>query len=68
MSSFRYLCHFETKNGDKFFAKCASTRPVIGALVDAYKSYEDLDQGQNATTATIAKVSRYLNPRAWTLG
>ncbi|KAJ5681292.1 hypothetical protein N7455_007601 [Penicillium solitum] len=56
MSSFRYLCHFETENGDRFFANCTSTRPVIGALVDAYSTYEDLDQGQNATTATIAKL------------
>ncbi|KAJ5090102.1 hypothetical protein N7532_008786 [Penicillium argentinense] len=30
--------------------------PVIGALVDAYPTYEDLEQGQNATTATIAKL------------
>lgn len=57
MSSFQYLCHFETDNGARFFTKCSSTTPATGRLVDAYPTYEDLEQGQNATTATIAKVS-----------
>lgn len=56
MSAFQYLCYFETENADRFFANCASPQPAIGALIDAYPTYEDLVQGQNATTATIAKV------------
>lgn len=67
MSSFQYLCRFQTENGDNFFAKCSSTMPVTGALMDAYQTYEDLEQGQNATTATIAKVCCYFLPNSvWT--
>ncbi|OQE46281.1 hypothetical protein PENCOP_c001G04146 [Penicillium coprophilum] len=56
MSSFQYLCRFSTENGEAFFAKCASVKPTIGALVDAYPTYKDLVNGNNATTATIAKL------------
>ncbi|OJJ07617.1 hypothetical protein ASPVEDRAFT_142159 [Aspergillus versicolor CBS 583.65] len=55
-SSFQYLCHFETDNGSRFFTKCSSTNPATGIPVDAYPTYEDLLQGRNATTATIAKL------------
>jgi hypothetical protein len=56
MSSFQYLCFFETDDGSRLFTNCASPKPSIGSLVDAYPTYEDLAQGQNAKTATIAKV------------
>ncbi len=62
MSSFQYLCRFHTENGEAFFAKCASVKPAIGASVDAYPTYEDLVNGKNATTATIAKVSCRFSP------
>ncbi|PIG69127.1 fumarylacetoacetate hydrolase [Aspergillus arachidicola] len=56
MSSFLYLCRFHTENGEAFFAKCASVTPTIGASVEAYPTYEDLVDGKNVTTATIAKL------------
>lgn len=62
MGSFQYLCRFHTENGEAFFAKCASNKPTIGASVDAYPTYEDLVNGKNATTATIAKVSCRFSP------
>lgn len=62
MNSFRYLCHFETENGNNLFTDCASADPTIGSVVDAYPTYEDLVQGQNATTATISKVLCHANP------
>lgn len=56
MNSFQYLCHFQAKNGDEYFTNCISAKPAIGAVVDAYPTDEDLVQGQNATTAEIAKL------------
>ncbi|KAL3450516.1 hypothetical protein BJX65DRAFT_315983 [Aspergillus insuetus] len=56
MSSFQYLCHFETDDGSRLFTNCASPKPSIGSLVDAYPTYEDLVHGQNAKTATIARL------------
>lgn len=56
MSSFGYLCHFQTDNGDEFFANCSSTSPVIGSSVIAYPTYEELVQGQNSSAVTISKV------------
>ncbi|KAJ5391993.1 hypothetical protein N7509_007483 [Penicillium cosmopolitanum] len=56
MISFQYLCRFQTENGEDFFAKCASVKPTIGSSVEAYPTYEDLLNGQNATTATISKL------------
>ncbi|KAL7655759.1 hypothetical protein ACMYSQ_004901 [Aspergillus niger] len=62
MSSFGYLCHFQTDNGDEFFANSSSTSPVIGSSVTAYPTYEELVQGQSSTTATIAKLLPPLPP------
>ncbi|KAJ5591708.1 uncharacterized protein N7459_002077 [Penicillium hispanicum] len=56
MSYFQYLCRFQTESGEDFFAKCASVKPTIGSSVDAYPTHEDLVNGRNATTATIAKL------------
>ncbi|KAI2823366.1 hypothetical protein CBS63078_6731 [Aspergillus niger] len=62
MSSFGYLCHFQTDNGDEFFANCSSTSPVIGSSVIAYPTYEELVQGQNSSAVTISKLLPPLPP------
>jgi hypothetical protein len=56
MATFQYLFQFETEHQERFFAKCDSTEPVIGASVTAYPTFEDLVENRNPRTETVAKV------------
>lgn len=56
MATFKYLFQFETEYQERFFAKCDSTEPVIGASVTAYPAFEDLVENRNLRTTTVAKV------------
>lgn len=56
MAEFKCLIHFEDEKGDRFFADIDSTEPVIGAQINAHRSFEELKEKKNGTLATIAKV------------
>ncbi|RLL97429.1 hypothetical protein CFD26_105591 [Aspergillus turcosus] len=56
MAEFKYLIHFEDEKGDKFFADIDSTEPVIGAQINAHRSFNDLKEKKNGAITTIAKL------------
>lgn len=66
MAEFKYLIHFADEKGDRFFADIDSTEPVIGAQVNAHRSFEDLKEKKNAILTTIAKVLQILSRKTFT--
>jgi hypothetical protein len=63
MAEFRYLIHFADEKADRFFADIDSTEPVIGAQVNAHRSFEDLKERKNSAIRSIAKVLQIFSHR-----
>ncbi|KAL4816725.1 hypothetical protein BDW67DRAFT_175338 [Aspergillus spinulosporus] len=56
MATFEYLYRFCTDEGEKYFAKCNSTNPPIGAVANAFSTFEDLLGDKNPRQVTVAKL------------
>jgi hypothetical protein len=50
------LIAFEDESGNGLFSNVDSLESSQGASIEAYRSFDDLTKGENATNATIAKV------------
>jgi hypothetical protein len=50
------LIAFEDESGNRLFSNVDSLESAQGASIEAYRSFDDLTKGENATNATIAKV------------
>jgi hypothetical protein len=56
MVAIKNLIAFEDESGNRLFSNVDSLESTEGASIEAYRSFDDLTKGENATNATIAKV------------
>lgn len=56
MADYKYLVSFENERGDQFFANIETPEPIVGTNLAAYRCFDDLKEGKNATNASIAKL------------
>jgi hypothetical protein len=61
------LIAFEDESGNRLFSNVDSLESAQGASIEAYRSFDDLTKGENATNATIAKVRELMVLSKWTL-